>query len=101
MFVLAQFKGADLNVFILSKSLCTAPNLFLIWRWPIVPESIFKGMQLTFLGNTYTKSFAPQVKPDVQLRYQGKVYQARRLEAANALASNAIVLTYRGVSYTK
>ena len=64
-------------------------------------ESIFKGMQLTFLGNTYTKSFAPQVKPDVQLRYQGKVYQARRLEAANALASNAIVLTYRGVSYTK
>jgi hypothetical protein len=62
---------------------------------------IFKGMQLTFLGNTYTKSFAPQVKPDVQLRYQGKVYQARRLEAANALASNAIVLTYRGVSYTK
>ena len=62
---------------------------------------IFKGMQLTFLGNTYTKSFAPQVKPDVQLRYQGKVYQARRLEAANALASNEIVLTYRGVSYTK
>ena len=62
---------------------------------------ILKGMQLTFLGNTYTKSFAPQVKPDVQLRYQGKVYQARRLEAANALASNEIVLTYRGVSYTK
>ena len=62
---------------------------------------IFKGMQLTFLGNTYTKSCTPQVKPDVQLRYQGKVYQARRLEASNAVASNAIVLTYRGVSYTK
>jgi len=62
---------------------------------------IFKAMQLTFLGNTYTKSCTPQVKPDVQLRYQGKVYQARRLEAANALATNAIVLTYRGVSYTK
>ena len=30
-------------------------------------------MQLTFLGNTYTKSFAPEVKPEVQLRYQGKV----------------------------
>jgi hypothetical protein len=28
-------------------------------------------------------------------------YQARRLDALNALASNAIVLTYRGVSYTK
>ena len=64
-------------------------------------ESIFTGMQLTFLGNTYTKSCTPQVKPDVQLRYQGKVYQARRLEASNAVASNAIVLTYRGVSYTK
>ena len=58
-------------------------------------------MQLTFLGNTYTKSGTLQVKPDVQLRYQGKVYQARRLEAANALATNAIALTYRGVSYTK
>ena len=62
---------------------------------------IFQAMQLTFLGNTYTKSCTPQVKPDVQLRYQGKVYQARRLEAANALATNAIALTYRGVSYTK
>ena len=64
-------------------------------------QVIFKAMQLTFLGNTYTKSCTPQVKPDVQLRYQGKVYQARRLEAANALATNAIALTYRGVSYTK
>ena len=61
----------------------------------------FFCMQLNFLGNTYTKSSDLQVKPDVQLRYQGKVYQARRLEAVNALASNAIVLTYRGVSYTK
>ena len=101
MFVTEQFKGADPSVFILSKLLCAVPNLFLIWRWPIVPESIFKGMQLTFLGNTYTKSCTLQVKPDVQLRYQGKVYQARRLEASNAVASNAIVLTYRGVLYTK
>ena len=62
---------------------------------------IFKAMQLTFLGNTYTKSCTPQVKPDVQLRYQGKVYQARRLEAANALATNAIALSYRRVTYTK
>lgn len=29
-------------------------------------------MQLNFLGNTYTKSSDLQVKPDVQLRYQGK-----------------------------
>ena len=61
----------------------------------------FFCMQLNFLGNTYTRSSDLQVKPDVQLRYQGKVYQARRLEAVNAMASNAIVLTYRGVSYTK
>ena len=52
------------------------------------PRVIFKGMQLTFLGNTHTKSCTLQVKPDVQLHYQGKVYQARRLEAANALATH-------------
>jgi hypothetical protein len=80
--------------------LCCAELLFYL-AMAENPRVIFKAMQLTFLGNTYTKSCTPQVKPDVQLRYQGKVYQVRRLEAANALATNAIVLTYRGVSYTK
>jgi hypothetical protein len=34
------------------------------------PRVIFKGMQLTFLGNTHTKSCTLQVKPDVQLHFQ-------------------------------
>ncbi|MEC8441178.1 MAG: DUF4278 domain-containing protein [Cyanobacteriota bacterium] len=58
-------------------------------------------MELTFLGNTYVKNNEVGVKPDVQLRYQGKVYRARQLEAARQVAGNAIVFTYRGVSYTR
>jgi len=58
-------------------------------------------MELTFLGNTYVKNNEVGVKPDVQLRYQGKVYRARQLEAARQVAGNAIVFTYRGVSYPR
>ena len=58
-------------------------------------------MELTFLGNTYVKNNEASVKPDVQLRYQGKVYRTRQLEAARQVADNAIVFTYRGVSYTR
>ena len=58
-------------------------------------------MELTFLGNTYVKNNEPSVKPDVQLRYQGKAYRARQLEAARQVVGNTIVFTYRGVSYTR
>jgi len=58
-------------------------------------------MELTFLGNTYVKNNEASVKPDVQLRYQGKAYRARQLEAARQVAGNTIVFTYRGVSYTR
>ena len=58
-------------------------------------------MDLTFLGNTYVKNNEVGVKPDVQLRYQGKVYRARQLGAARQVAGNTSVFTYRGVSYTR
>ena len=65
----------------------------------MIPTFLIHGMKLTFLGNTYTRSSELQLKPDVQLRYQGKLYQARRLQAKSTLESNSIVLTYRGVVY--
>ena len=80
--------------------MCPAKLVFCS-EWADDLQDSFFCMQLNFLGNTYTRSSDLQVKPDVQLRYQGKVYQARRLETVNAMASNAIVLTCRGVSYTK
>ena len=58
-------------------------------------------MQLTFLGNTYTKNSDLRVAPNVELKYQGKTYRARREQAAQQVAQSDIVLTYRGINYVK
>ena len=58
-------------------------------------------MQLTFLGNTYTKNSDLRVAPNVELTYQGKTYRARQQQAAQQVAQSDIVLTYRGINYVK
>ena len=58
-------------------------------------------MQLTFLGNTYTKNSDLRVAPNVELKYQGKTYRARQEQAAQQVAQSDIVLTYRGINYVK
>ena len=58
-------------------------------------------MQLTFLGNTYTKNSDLRVAPNVELKYQGKTYRARQEQAAQQVAKSDIELTYRGINYVK
>ena len=58
-------------------------------------------MQLTFLGNTYTKNSDLRVAPNVELKYQGKTYRARQEQAAQQVAQSDIVLTYQGINYVK
>ena len=53
-------------------------------------------MELSFLGNKYTKSNGPKEKSVVQLRYMSKAYQASMSNASRAVKA----LTYRGVSYS-
>ena len=55
------------------------------------------NMELTFLGNKYSKTETISVKPTIQLKYMGKSYRAEHLPPIR----NSVVLTYRGVSYAK
>ena len=66
--------------------------------YSLIPPCI---MQLTFLGNTYTKTSDLRAAPSVELKYQGKTYRARQEEAAQQVAQSDIVLTYRGINYIK
>ena len=52
-------------------------------------------MQLTYMGNAYTRQTVAAVKPMMQLTYRRNSYDARRAEAASA----AETLTSRGVVY--
>ncbi len=54
-------------------------------------------MELTFLGNKYSKTEAVSARPTVQLKYMGKSYRAEQIQAVR----NSVALTYRGVSYSK
>jgi hypothetical protein len=54
-------------------------------------------MQLTFLGNTYTRQNDVSAKSLVQLTYRRSVYQANR----EAVSFTTPRLTYRGVSYLR
>ena len=54
-------------------------------------------MQLTFLGNTYTRQSNVSAKTVVQLTYRRSVYQANR----EAVLFTTPRLTYRGVSYSR
>ena len=54
-------------------------------------------MELTFLGNKYSKTEAVSARPTVQLKYMGKSYRAEQIKAVR----NSVALTYRGVSYSK
>ena len=54
-------------------------------------------MQLTFLGNTYTRQTDVSAKSVVQLTYRRSVYQANR----EAVTFGTPRLTYRGVSYVR
>ncbi len=54
-------------------------------------------MELTFLGNKYSKTEAVSVRPTIQLKYMGKSYRAEQIQAVR----NSVALTYRGVSYSK
>ena len=54
-------------------------------------------MQLTFLGNTYTRQNDVSVKSVVQLTYHRSVYQSNR----EAVSFSTPRLTYRGVSYSR
>ena len=54
-------------------------------------------MELTFLGNKYSKTEAVSARPTVQLKYMGKSYRAEQIQAVR----NSVSLTYRGVSYSK
>ena len=54
-------------------------------------------MQLTFLGNTYTRQNDVSPKTVVQLTYRRSVYQANR----EAVSFSSPRLTYRGVSYSR
>ena len=65
------------------------------------PSILNLMMQLTFLGNTYTKNSDLRVAPNVELKYQGKTYRARQEQAAQQVAQSDIVLTYRGINYVK
>ena len=55
------------------------------------------SMQLTYMGNVYTRQTTADAKPVVQLTYRSTSYDTRRAEAA--AASEA--LTYRGVVYQR
>ena len=54
-------------------------------------------MELTFLGNKYAKSEKVTSRPTIQLKYMGKFYRADQVNSVR----NSVVLTYRGVSYSK
>ena len=54
-------------------------------------------MELTFLGNKYSKTEAVSARPTVQLKYMGKSYRAEQIQAVR----NSVALTYRGVAYSK
>ena len=54
-------------------------------------------MQLTFLGNTYTRQSDVSAKSLVQLTYRRSVYQAN----CEAVSFTTPRLTYRGVSYSR
>ena len=54
-------------------------------------------MELTFLGNKYSKTEAASARPTVQLKYMGKSYRAEQIKAVR----DSVALTYRGVSYSK
>ena len=55
------------------------------------------SMQLTYMGNVYTRQTSADAKPVVQLTYRRTSYDTRRTEAAAA----AEPLTYRGVAYQR
>ena len=55
------------------------------------------SMELTFLGKKYLANNQPLEKPLVQLRYMGQAYQTRLAVPVR----NQVVLTYRGVLYSK
>ena len=54
-------------------------------------------MQLTYMGNVYTRQSVAVVKPTVALVYRHASYQARHADAQAASAG----LTYRGVHYQR
>ena len=53
-------------------------------------------MELSFLGNKYTKSNEPKEKSVVQLKYMDKSYLASMSNASRAVTA----FTYRGGSYS-
>ena len=55
------------------------------------------SMQLTYMGNVYTRQTTVDAKPAVQLTYRRTSYDMRRAEAAAATE----MLTYRGVAYQR
>ena len=55
------------------------------------------SMQLTYMGNVYTRQTSADAKPVVQLTYRRTSDDTRRAEAAVA----AETLTYRGVAYQR
>ena len=54
-------------------------------------------MELTFLGNKYSKTEAVSARPTVQLKYMGKSYRSEQIKAVR----DSVALSYRGVSYSK
>ena len=54
-------------------------------------------MELTFLGNKYKASNEPVSKPLAKLKYMGKAYQTSLTE----VVTNKVVLTYRGIRYSR
>ena len=55
------------------------------------------SVELTFLGNKYKASNEPVSKPLVKLKYMGKAYQT----SLNEVVTNKVVLTYRGIRYSR
>ena len=55
------------------------------------------SVELTFLGNKYKASNEPASKPLVKLKYMGKAYQTSLTE----VVTNKVVLTYRGIRYSR
>ncbi|EAU74692.1 hypothetical protein RS9916_34332 [Synechococcus sp. RS9916] len=54
-------------------------------------------MQLSYMGNVYTRQTSADAKPVVQLTYRRTSDDTRRAEASAA----AETLTYRGVAYQR
>ena len=58
-------------------------------------------MELIFLGNKYVKSNTIDKKPILQLKYQGKRYEANNNDDPSRSVGDRVAMIYRGVTYIK